>query len=164
MKKGNDVNRKLKYFLVISISVSIALAAVNLYQFEMHTTDSKLPKNYLQPINTSYLNGQLPADLATGMPITLKHTGHLTGQVASDTPVYFYITYDFNGTSLPLLSVGSIKNASTVVNGPARWMNVSTELPAGQWWINIYSPSSTTIVNTYDFYLNYTPFPTAIIG
>ena len=161
MGKDNDKNSKLRIFLVILIIVSIALAVVNLYQFELNkTSPPTLP--YIRPINTSSLNGNLSADTATGMPLTPNHTGHLTGEISATEPIYFFITYKFNGAYLPSLNTGNIKNTSTVYMGPDMGINVSTVLPPGQWWLNIFAPNNDTIVNSYNFELNYTPFPTAI--
>lgn len=161
MGKDNGENRKLRFFLVISIIISVILAMVYLYQFELNkTSPPTLP--YIRHINTSSLNGNLSADTATGMPLTLNHTGHLTGEISANEPIYFFITYGFNGATLPALNTGNIKNTSTVFVGPDKGINVSTELPPGQWWLNIFAQNTGTIVNSNNFEMNYTPFPTAV--
>ena len=163
MGGGTEKIKRLKNLLAIFIILSVVLVGINIYQFELHNSSGlKLPANYIQPLNVTSLDGTVSAGLANSMPLTLKYMGHLTGEIVSNSTIYFFITYNFNGEYLPFLSVNTIKNTSTLLNGPAMEINVSTELPPGQWWLNIYSPNSTSDVMAYRFIMNYTPFPTAM--
>lgn len=155
-KDDRNRNSRLKILLTTISVIAIVLAGLNIYQYELQKANSPVqPIANQQKVNTSLLNSILAPGNSVGVPLTLTWPALLTGKIASNTSIYFFITFEYNGIVQVGTNASHLTEISSFIVGPQKIINVSVELPPGKWWLNLYESNTVAKVNASNFTITY---------
>lgn len=148
---------KLKILLIVIAVFSVISTGLNVYQYESYRASINVePSNQTQSLNPFPANTSVNAGDAFGSPLDLTWPGLLTGNIVSNSTIYFFITFEYNNVVQIGASNSYLYNSSTYIAGPQKVINVSVELPPGKWSLNLYAPNSDAKVEAYNFKVTYT--------
>lgn len=148
---------KLKIVLIAIVIFSVISTSLNIYQYESYKASMPVePNNPTQSLSPFFPNTSMYAGEALGSPFNLTWPGLLTGNIVSNSTIYFFITFEYRNIIQEGTNATYLRNVSTYIAGPQRAINVSVELPPGKWWLNLFAPNSNAKVEVYNFKIAYT--------